>query len=621
MKFYRLASALLAALLIAAAIPPPVGALGTAPLLETLIEPSLKTESLYEFTGGSAITYSEGRGCELIGTDGKTLTERPYDLIRPCSSGLYVAALNGKYGALSLRGKLMVALSYDSLSDFLDGCAVSVKNGVTQIINLAGGVSPPLDYAKTELLPGGLFRFEQDGLWGLAAVSGEILAEPVYDKIGNFSEDRAVVRKNGLSGAISSSGAEVIRPAYASLSGFKGGMSVVWTEGLCAIADKDGKMLTPFKYSAARLENGVAVTETSSGDSSIVSVSGEELPLEYSVKEVFSDGLWIVSDGALYGVMNTRGELVLPLEYDGIAPGPDGIGIAFKDGELIFIDEFSDSKIVRFDESGDPYPPISYERADFTLVRSTSAPGGLWGISDFLGNALLPAQYSKIIPAVPLFEGYSEDAAMDRVMTAVASGHVKLTGLFWTLKDGKWGLIRLTSREDIPTGWARAHVERAIALEIVSEGFARAYSSPATRAEFCGLAVALYEHIKGSEIPLRVKFTDTDDINVEKMAGLNVVAGTGGSRFSPDDPITREQAALILSKLIDALGSGRRATSGADSYTDTDAISEWARPYVLRVRALGIMSGVGDGKFGPKGQYTREQCITTLLKVHDLVKK
>lgn len=33
--------------------------------------------------------------------------------------------------------------------------------------------------------------------------------------------------------------------------------------------------------------------------------------------------------------------------------------------------------------------------------------------------------------------------------------------------------------------------------------------------------------------------------------------------------------------------------------------------------AAGIMQGVGDGRFSPKGSYTREQAVMTMLRLYD----
>ena len=42
-------------------------------------------------------------------------------------------------------------------------------------------------------------------------------------------------------------------------------------------------------------------------------------------------------------------------------------------------------------------------------------------------------------------------------------------------------------------------------------------------------------------------------------------------------------------------------------FTDNNEISDWAKSHVERVSDFGIMNGVGDDKFDPKGTVTREQ--------------
>ena len=58
----------------------------------------------------------------------------------------------------------------------------------------------------------------------------------------------------------------------------------------------------------------------------------------------------------------------------------------------------------------------------------------------------------------------------------------------------------------------------------------------ATQAEFYALATALYETGTGSPITQRVTFSDTSDVNVEKIAALEMVNGVGNDRFDPDGP-------------------------------------------------------------------------------------
>ena len=170
---------------------------------------------------------------------------------------------------------------------------------------------------------------------------------------------------------------------------------------------------------------------------------------------------------------------------------------------------------------------------------------------------------------------------------------------------------------DQPSSWAAGQVDEAVSAGIVPESLRSAYTQSITRAEFCALATRLYETVKGAAIAERVTFTDTADENVEKMAALGVVTGTGDGAFDPGGLLTREQAATMLARLSDAVGAPLPA--GSPTFPDAASISSWASEAVGRVQAGGVMSGTGTGTFDPAGPYTREQSILTMLRLYHTI--
>ena len=171
---------------------------------------------------------------------------------------------------------------------------------------------------------------------------------------------------------------------------------------------------------------------------------------------------------------------------------------------------------------------------------------------------------------------------------------------------------------DQPSEWAAEQVSAAVAAGIVPESLQGKYTQAATRAEFCALAAALYETVTGAEITQRSTFSDTADPNVEKMAALGVVNGVGDGKFAPDTKLTREQAATMLARLAQVLGKPLAAQAG--TFADLGSVSSWAADAVGQMQASGVMSGVGDNRFAPADDYTREQSILTMLRLFELVK-
>ena len=169
-----------------------------------------------------------------------------------------------------------------------------------------------------------------------------------------------------------------------------------------------------------------------------------------------------------------------------------------------------------------------------------------------------------------------------------------------------------------PASWAKSSVTQAIEAGIVPASLQYAYNMPATRAEFCALATRLYEAKRGY-ISGRKTFSDTTDVNVEKMAALGVVNGVAEGKFDPNGKLTREQAATMLSRLSEAMNHPLEAAQPSFK-SDGKKISSWAKDAVGQMQKSGIMGGVSKEKFDPKGSYTREQSILTVLRLCNMIK-
>jgi len=166
-----------------------------------------------------------------------------------------------------------------------------------------------------------------------------------------------------------------------------------------------------------------------------------------------------------------------------------------------------------------------------------------------------------------------------------------------------------------PSEWARDAVSRAVSLGLVPQTLQSQYIQDTTRAEFCALATALCEKGTGKKIDGRVTFSDTQDVNVAKMASLGVVLGTSPGKFTPNTSLTREQAATVLARLAGAMG--RPLPKVGAAFDDKASISDWALEAVGQVQQAGIMIGTSPNKFSPKQPYTREQSIVTMLRLYD----
>ncbi|MDR1588851.1 MAG: S-layer homology domain-containing protein, partial [Oscillospiraceae bacterium] len=79
-----------------------------------------------------------------------------------------------------------------------------------------------------------------------------------------------------------------------------------------------------------------------------------------------------------------------------------------------------------------------------------------------------------------------------------------------------------------------------------------------------------------------------------------------------DGEVTREQLATLLWRFAGKPTAGD-ATPGAQSFTDADEISDWAREAVAWAVSVGIINGYPDGGVNPSASATRAE-VAAMIK-------
>jgi hypothetical protein len=176
------------------------------------------------------------------------------------------------------------------------------------------------------------------------------------------------------------------------------------------------------------------------------------------------------------------------------------------------------------------------------------------------------------------------------------------------------------------SSWAESYIQQAYELGLMNvNSIGTTYTENITRGEFCVLADNLYKKLTGDTANRspNATFTDLTDCTdaqlraIHNMNALNVISGYGGGLFGPEDSLTREQAAVILTKLAEAVG--KPLTSSATPFTDTT--TSWSADGISKCYGSVIMTGLSETSFGPQNTYTIEQGIVTMVKLYEYVSK
>lgn len=133
--------------------------------------------------------------------------------------------------------------------------------------------------------------------------------------------------------------------------------------------------------------------------------------------------------------------------------------------------------------------------------------------------------------------------------------------------------------------------------------------NPVSRAEF----MAFTNRAFGFESEKTVNYSDVAANawyakEVAKAAAAGYIQGYPDGTMKPNAPISRQEAAVILTSILALQGSA----TDAGIFTDAAAMPSWSKDDIGAVAKAGMMSGYPDGSFRPLSNITRAESVTAL---------
>lgn len=172
---------------------------------------------------------------------------------------------------------------------------------------------------------------------------------------------------------------------------------------------------------------------------------------------------------------------------------------------------------------------------------------------------------------------------------------------------------------DVGEGWAKVPI-----LSISEKGWMIGtrdfYFEPnraLTRAEAASLLVRVLElENTYSTIPYfrDIPYNHWAKKDIDISVQHNLMEGLGNQRFGPDESLTREEMATLLTRLLNISPS----QNVNNPFKDIDS-SNWSYQYVVSVAKENIFQGYEDGTFRPKEKVTRAQMAALLDRIKDII--
>ncbi|QIP13787.1 WG repeat-containing protein [Spirosoma aureum] len=288
-------------------------------------------------------------------------------------------------------GEIIIPAKYDYASDIVDSSAVVCQDGKYGYIDDAGNQLLPLQFEEAFTFIDGVAVVKKGGQWMTIDSKGQTLKTLNYDDI--FQMDSLYCsEKDALYGYLNDKGEEIMKPKLTIPYFFRNGLA------------NFGHYENGNVYMNTRLKLGLFV-ECTKGDD-------------------FSDGLAAVIRNGKVGFINTKGELVIPAEYDyqernGMTFLPSfylGRASVEKNGKHGFINKKGETIIpFNYDDTG------SFFETGITSVEINKKHGAI----DTLGNFVIQPIYES------LNDFYSEEAVRAKL-------------------NGKYGFVDKTGKVIVP---------------------------------------------------------------------------------------------------------------------------------------------------------------------------
>lgn len=196
-------------------------------------------------------------------------------------------------------------------------------------------------------------------------------------------------------------------------------------------------------------------------------------------------------------------------------------------------------------------------------------------------------------------------------MRSTLSYHIKLISVLLTvfLIFANFSVSRAATLENANISeYAKPYIEKL--TESIQFDYDD-YTKPIKRDEFARL---IYFSVKQMSDTMNTKvilndvkplFTDTDDVCIGALSNVGIITGRNDECFSPNDFLTREEAAVIIGRAFDLFGFKR--LNKITNFADKSNISPWAVSAVDSLCPYKIIIGTGNGNFLPKSTITIEQ--------------
>lgn len=323
----------------------------------------------------------------------------------PNPHGLEAVSRNGQWGFINDNAQVVIPLEYDFTSGFKNKAhAIVCKGEHCGFIDRTGALKLPIVYQLPDPADmRGSIKIGRTNQWGYLSEDLKFLIPPIYDAVGIYDNQTnyLIAQKKGKWGLLQKHTQTIVlpfeyeylqepTPKTKTLTFIKAGqIGEINTKGRVT---KKRSLLAYSKNKASVFKNGLKNIQVNRKYGVINSKGEVVIPVKYNAPLLFDgEGLATIRQNYKYGLINEKGKIVIPPIYDDkFRFNAEGRSAIRKGQQFGIIDR--QGRIV--------IPPIYDDYIYPEKEQSKVKKNNRYGILDKDGNTLVPVVYTALQPFI-----------------------------------------------------------------------------------------------------------------------------------------------------------------------------------------------------------------------------
>jgi hypothetical protein len=296
--------------------------------------------------------------------------ETIFEELGPISEGITFARKDSLYGYYSKNRISLIPDRFEEAESFENHQAHVRIQGKEAIIDSVGSFIVKPFFDEVNFFSDTLLIFLENEKYGICSIDGNPIIPPTYDYIGKLVDNRSIFVDKGKIGYLDQNGVIVIPatfdvyPNYQSYGNFKMGLAKVRKNEKAGLIDKNGKTFVPFNFGEIGLISDMISCMKNEKWGYFDNMGKERIKMNYEYAESFRNGCGIITKDSLMGVIDITEKTIIQNVYSTISWLDNTNLLLVESGGIFGV----------YDSKGELLIPVSYQSItkvndDFLLLK------------------------------------------------------------------------------------------------------------------------------------------------------------------------------------------------------------------------------------------------------------